>query len=118
MFTPEETIRAVRASLVGEQDAISQYTAQAEETDNPLVRRVLTDIAREERVHQGELITLLSALGDDLLLRDGEVEVKAVMRELDLCVDEGCTRLKLGPHMRTVSIQDEMGFMRNREKTP
>jgi len=114
MFTPEETIRAVRASLVGEQDAISQYTAQAEEIENPLVRRVLMDIAREERVHQGELITLMSALGDDMLMRDGEQEVKIIMRELDMCVDEGCTRLKLGEHMRTVGVEHEMDFMRSR----
>lgn len=114
MFTPEETIRAIRASLVGEQDAISQYDAQAEEIDNPLVKRVLTDIAREERVHQGELVTLLEVLGDGVPLRDGDAEVRNIMRELDMCVDQGCTVLKLGPHMRTVSLENEMGFMRER----
>ncbi len=63
MFSPEETIRAIRASLVGEEDAISQYDAQVEMIKNPLVRQVLSKISSEEKVHQGELITLLSTLG-------------------------------------------------------
>ena len=105
MFTPEETVRAIRASLVGEQDAISQYDAQAEQVVNPLVRRVLEDISREEKVHQGELITLLAVLGDDeMLLKDGSAEVKKVMRELDLCLDEACTKIK---------PPNELGFLKN-----
>jgi len=90
MFSPEETIRAIRASLVGEEDAISQYDAQVEMIKNPLVRQVLSKISSEEKVHQGELITLLSTLGDGMLLRDGEVEVRAVMSELDKCLDGSC----------------------------
>ena len=94
MFTPEETVRAIRASLIGEQDAISQYDAQAEMTDNPIVRKTLEDISREEKVHQGQLVTLLSVLGDEQYLTRGDGEVKKIMRELDMCLDATCNELR------------------------
>ena len=128
MFTPEEAVRAIRASLIGEQDAISQYDAQAEMTDNPVVRKTLEDISREEKVHQGQLIELLSVLGDDMFIKDGQTEVKKLMEELDACADAGCTRLKLAdphedhPHRARDGVHAEQGAIEEMgkviEKTP
>ncbi len=61
-LTLGELIRAIRLDVAAEEEATHIYTAQAEATDNPFVKRVLLDIAREERVHSGEFLRLLSIL--------------------------------------------------------
>ncbi len=57
-----ELIRAIRLDLAAEEEAVHIYTAHAEATDNALAKRVLLDIADEERVHAGEFSRLLSIL--------------------------------------------------------
>ncbi len=57
-----ELIRAIRLDVAAEEEATHIYTAQAEATDDPVAKRVLLDIAREERVHSGEFLRLLSIL--------------------------------------------------------
>jgi rubrerythrin len=59
------------------------YMSHAEATDNPLVSKVLIDIANEERVHAGEFARLLSILtGDeDALLEKGAKEVDEMAAE-------------------------------------
>ena len=61
-LTLGELIRAIRLDVAAEEEATHIYTAQAEATDNPIAKRVLLDIAREERVHSGEFLRLLSIL--------------------------------------------------------
>ena len=84
MFTPEETVRAIRAALISEEEAISLYTAQAEQIEDPFVKEVLLNVAKEEKVHQGEFITVLRTLGDWSQIKDGELEVEKIMKELDI----------------------------------
>lgn len=64
-LTKVELVAAVRQALIAEHDATAQYTLQAEATDDPFVKKVLLDIADEERVHAGELEALLDYLSDD-----------------------------------------------------
>jgi rubrerythrin len=76
-MTTEELIRAIRLDLAAEQEAIHQYMAQADATENDLAAKVLVDIADEERTHAGEFLRLLQILtGDeDKWLSDGAAEV-------------------------------------------
>ena len=57
-MTLTELVRAIRINMAAELDAASLYEAHADATDNPLARKVLLDIANEERVHVGELLSL------------------------------------------------------------
>lgn len=49
----------LRAAIVAEMDAINLYEQMAEMTDNDEVKRVLMDVALEEKTHIGEFQTLL-----------------------------------------------------------
>lgn len=83
-LTTEELIRAIRLSLAAEHEAVHLYMAQADATDHPLARKVLRDIADEERVHAGEFQRLLQILtGDeDRLLAEGAAEVDEMAASL------------------------------------
>ena len=83
-LSAEELVRAVRLDLAAEHEAVHLYMAHAEATDNSLAKKVLMDIADEERVHAGEFARLLSILtGDeDALLAEGAHEVDQMAAEL------------------------------------
>ena len=72
-----ELVRAIRQDLAAEEEAIHGYTAHAEATDNKIAKRVLMDIAREEREHTGELQQLLRILlpDEEELQKEGAEEV-------------------------------------------
>jgi uncharacterized protein len=76
-LTDGELVRAIRLDLAAEEEAVYQYLAHAEATDNLLARKVLEDIANEERQHVGEFQRLLQILtGDeDKWLAAGAAEV-------------------------------------------
>ena len=61
----EELIRQIRAMVSAEYDAIKMYTTLAEQCDNELVQKVLTNIAKEERIHAGEFLAILFRLSPD-----------------------------------------------------
>ena len=52
----------LRAAIIGELDAINLYEQLAAMTDNEDVRKVMLDIAGEEKIHVGELQTMLLRL--------------------------------------------------------
>ena len=83
-LTTEELIRAIRLDLAAEEEAVHLYMAHAEATDHPLAKKVLIDIANEERVHAGEFTRLLEILtGDeDKWLAEGAEEVDEMVAEL------------------------------------
>jgi len=49
----------LRAAIIAELDAINLYEQMADMTRNGDLRKVLLDIAREEKTHVGEFQTLL-----------------------------------------------------------
>ncbi len=55
----EELIRAIRQDLAAEHEAVHLYTAHAQATDNAVAKKVLLDIADEEKVHAGEFLRLI-----------------------------------------------------------
>lgn len=76
-MTLRELTRAVRQSLAAEEEATHLYEAIADATDNELAKKVMQDIANEERVHAGEFQRLLSLLlpDEDALMQQGADEV-------------------------------------------
>jgi rubrerythrin len=90
----EELIRAIRLNLAAEEEAVHAYMAHAGATDHPLARKVLIDIADEERVHAGEFQRLLEILtGDEAqYLAQGAAEVDAMAAEPGPAGAEGDAR--------------------------
>lgn len=83
-LTKEELVRAIRLNVSAEEEAVHQYMAHAEATDDPLAKRVLIEVANEERVHIGEFQRLLQLLtGDeDKYLAAGAKEVDEIAEEV------------------------------------
>ena len=81
-MTDSELARALRLNLSAEQEAVHLYESHADATDNELAKKVLHDIANEERVHAGEFLRLLKILlGDEeALLAEGAAEVDDVAK--------------------------------------
>lgn len=52
----------VRADIMGELEAIIMYQSHISATDNSMVRKTLSDIMDEEKVHVGQLFGLLFKL--------------------------------------------------------
>ena len=80
-----ELIRAIRINVAAELDATSLYEAHAEATDHPLAKKVLIDIANEERVHVGEFMELLKILQEDEegWITNGANEVREMQEEVE-----------------------------------
>lgn len=68
----------LRIAVTAELDAISLYEQQANMTSNEKMKKVLLDIAREEKTHVGELQALLSEIDDEHMqeLEEGKKEVE------------------------------------------
>ncbi len=49
----------LRAAIIAELDAVSLYEQLAAMTDDHKIRRILLDVAKEEKTHVGEFQTLL-----------------------------------------------------------
>lgn len=76
-LTDSELARALRLDLAAEEEAVHIYEAHADATDNELAKKVLRDIANEERVHAGEFQRLINILLKDeqQYLSEGAEEV-------------------------------------------
>ena len=83
-MTDAELARALRLNLAAEEEAVHVYEAHADTTDNELARRVLHEIADEERVHAGEFQRLLNILvaDEEKLLAKGAAEVDEIAEEV------------------------------------
>lgn len=83
-LTNEELVRAIRFNMASEYEAIQLYMQLAESTDNELAKKVLVDIANEEREHVGEFLRLLMELAPDeqKFYDHGKGEVEEMIAEL------------------------------------
>ncbi len=82
----EELMQALRHDIAGELEAIFLYDAHCQATDDPAAKAVLADIRDEEKVHVGELITLMRYLDPkeaDFFL-EGEEEVNEMLESLGI----------------------------------
>lgn len=68
----------LRVGIIAELDAINLYEQLAAMTDNPKLKAVLLDIAKEEKTHMGEFQTLLLMLDKEQVkeLKKGKEEVE------------------------------------------
>lgn len=79
-----ELIQVINQDIAAEFEAIYLYQAHANATDDAFVKKVLLDIAREEKVHVGELLTVLNYLDPEMAedLMSGQEEVRGVLNDL------------------------------------
>jgi len=73
----------LRAGIIAELDAINLYEQMAALTQKADIRKVLLDIAKEEKTHVGEFQTLLLKLDteQELELEAGRKEVEKLMEQ-------------------------------------
>jgi len=71
----------LRAGIIAELDAINLYEQMAALTENKNIRKILLDIAKEEKTHVGEFQTLLLMEDKELEreLEEGKKEVKEIV---------------------------------------
>lgn len=80
-FNKDELVRALRECKMAEYDAVNMYTQVAMASKIPFVKKVVLDIANEERTHAGEFGELLRRLGeaDDEYDEKGRTESEGKM---------------------------------------
>ena len=68
----------LRLGMIAELDAISLYEQLAAATENKNIRKILLDIAKEEKTHMGEFQTLLLKIDQEQVreLAGGKKEVE------------------------------------------
>jgi len=84
-LTKQELIRAIRLMVTAEYEAVQLYTQVAESTDDELAKKVLINIANEERVHAGEFLRLLKHLDpeEEKHYKEGSTEVEEEIKKLE-----------------------------------
>jgi rubrerythrin len=70
----------LRAAIIAELDAINLYEQMADMSQNKNIRKLLLDVAKEEKTHVGEFQTLL--LTEDPQQKDELEEGKREVKEL------------------------------------
>jgi len=68
----------LRAGMIAELDAVSFYEQMAAKTKNNDIKKILLDIAKEEKTHVGEFQAMLLKLDAEQVreLEEGKKEVK------------------------------------------
>lgn len=68
----------LRLGMIAELDAVSLYEQLASKTENSKIKKVLLDIAKEEKTHIGEFQTLLLELDKEQVeeIEKGKKEVE------------------------------------------
>ena len=72
----------LRLGIIAEYDAISLYEQMAEMAEDETIKKVMLDVAKEEKEHVGEFQTLLlerdAELGEEM--EEGKREVEEITR--------------------------------------
>lgn len=63
-LSKEEMARSLRFVIAAEYEAIQLYQQLAEASDNFLFKKVMLDIANEEKIHAGEFLRVLLEIDD------------------------------------------------------
>ncbi|MEN2993913.1 MAG: ferritin family protein [Thermodesulfovibrio sp.] len=83
-LTQEDINRQIlRIGLIAELDAINLYEQLASLTDDEKIKTIFLDIAREEKTHVGEFLTLLLMNDEEQEdeLEEGKEEVEELLEE-------------------------------------
>jgi len=81
-LTAEDLNREIlRVGIIAELDAINLYEQLAAVTTDEGIKKVLLDIAREEKTHVGEFLALLSRLDAEQVkeLEEGKEEIDELL---------------------------------------
>jgi rubrerythrin len=62
----------LRLGIIAELDAISLYEQLSEKAHNPLIKKVMLEVAKEEKEHVGEFQSLLFELDKEQVSKYGE----------------------------------------------
>ncbi|MCS7199399.1 MAG: rubrerythrin [Caldimicrobium sp.] len=73
----------LRIAIIAELDAINLYEQLASLTEDEALRAILLDVAREEKTHVGEFMTLLLKKDEEQVeeLEEGKAEVEEILEE-------------------------------------
>ena len=73
----------LRSAIIAELDAINLYEQMADMTQNKNIRKLLPNVAREEKTHVGEFQVLLLIEDKEQIeeLEEGKKEVRELMRK-------------------------------------
>lgn len=76
--SPKTDKQILRLGIIAELDAVSLYEQLATKTKNNHIKKVLLDVAKEEKTHVGEFQALLLKLDKEQVkeLKEGEKEIK------------------------------------------
>lgn len=74
----------LRAAIIAELDAVNLYEQMAALTDDKHIKKILLDIAKEEKTHVGEFQTLLlmNDKQQEKELAEGKKEVEELTRQM------------------------------------
>ena len=103
-MTKEEVFQAIRLDLASELEAAYLYQSLVMATDDPVVKKVLSDIRDEEKEHFGELMALMRYLDPNQkwFWDEGEGEVKEMLEGMD-----GIDKAAAQKIIDTVTVLDE-----------
>ena len=82
-LTKEEIDKEIlRVGMIAELDAVSLYEQMAAMTDNESLKKILLDVAKEEKTHVGEFQALLLKIDQEQQeeLEEGKKEVDELTR--------------------------------------
>ena len=81
-LTKEELIRAVRFSIASEYEAVQIYETLAESIENTEAKKLLNEIAEDEKIHAGNFLYLLKILdpNEENLYKKGEEEAREITK--------------------------------------
>ncbi len=76
-------LEILRMGIIAELDAINLYEQMAAKAKNKYLKKILLDIAREEKTHVGEFLALLLKLDKEQVeeLEKGKEEVEELTEE-------------------------------------
>ncbi|RLF01981.1 MAG: rubrerythrin [Thermoprotei archaeon] len=82
-LSKDEIAQALRYAIIAELDAINMYLQIAEAIEDEKIKEVFRDIAREEKTHFGEFLTVLKELDPELAeeIKKGEEEVAEIFEQ-------------------------------------
>lgn len=73
----------LRLGIIAELDAVSLYEQLAAKTNDERIKKILLDIAKEEKTHVGEFLEMLLRIDKEQVeeLKKGKEEVKEMLGE-------------------------------------
>lgn len=81
----EELVRAIRYNIAAEFEAIQLYMQLHDSINDEVAKKVLIDVANEEKEHVGEFMKLLRYLDpeEEIHYKKGEEEVEEIIRGIE-----------------------------------